>query len=67
MRESPVNDEKLLLEMSETDVTIFPEGVFYLYADNEKIKSQRRKLRNSSSDFTGEIRYTETNRSWEWL
>ena len=64
MRGSPVNDEKLLLEMSETDVTIFPEGVFYLYADNEKIKSQRR---NSSSDFTGEIRYTETNRSWEWL
>ena len=63
MRGSPVNDEKLLLEMSETDVTIFPEGVFYLYADNEKIKSQRRKLRNSSS----EIRYTETNRSWEWL
>ena len=51
MRGSPVNDEKLLLEMSETDVTIFPEGVFYLYA----------------SDFTGEIRYTETNRSWEWL
>ena len=67
MRGSPVNDEKLLLEMSETDVTIFPEGVFYLYADNEKIKSHRRKLRNSSSDFTGEIRYTETNRSWEWL
>ena len=64
MRGSPVNDEKLLLEMSETDVTIFPEGVFYLYEDNEKIKSQRR---NSSSDFTGEIRYTETNRSWEWL
>ena len=55
MRGSPVNDEKLLLEMSETDVTIFPEGVFYLYADNEKIKSQRRKLRNSSSDFTGDI------------
>ena len=39
MRGSPVNDEKLLLEMSETDVTIFPEGVFYLYEDNEKIKS----------------------------
>ena len=51
MRGSPVNDEKLLLEMSETDVTIFPEGVFYLYADNEKIKSQRRKLRNASVKF----------------
>ena len=54
-------------QQEEADGTVFPEGVFYLYADNEKIKSQRRKLRNSSSDFTGEIRYTETNRSWEWL
>ena len=54
MRGSPVNDEKLLLEMSETDVTIFPEGVFYLYADNEKIKSQKWINRKFSRILQGE-------------
>ena len=67
MRGSPVNDEKLLLEMSETDVTIFPEGVFIFTQTMKKLRVSGEKFKKFSSDFTGEIRYTETNRSWEWL
>ena len=38
MRGSPVNDEKLLLEMSETDVTIFRKEFFIFTQTMKKLR-----------------------------